>query len=215
MLQMSFKYGSTGVALQFQWAWLDVNEDQKSSVDGDEEIMIYCSLDIIPEFPILPIPVMELAQIVNSAMLACPEQPRGWMRYMYNYAKHHRIIQDLMLSKDEEVKCLVLKDMNFKSDRNHFVRPAQPYTEEKFKSRRIKAMYCYIKFLKKTLDLDLSMFWVKKELSKEQYHAIVDSCDSDDRALVKALSHPELRSRVDSKIDVRQSYKRGCIYRAY
>ena len=90
---MIFPQTKIGVALQFQWAWLNINEDPRSSVDKDEVIMIYCSVDIIPEFPIVPIPVMELAQIVNSAMLACPEQPRGWMRYMSNYAKHHRIIQ--------------------------------------------------------------------------------------------------------------------------
>ena len=105
--------------------------------------------------------------------------------------------------------------MNLCEERNHYVRPAQPSTEgEKFRSEEIKKIYCCIKYLKKALDLDLSSYWVKKELLKQEYRDIVESSlfnRGKDKALVAVLSQPEFRPKVAEKIDIEESNKRGFI----
>ena len=91
----------------------------------------------------------------------------------------------------------------------------------KFSSRRMKKIYSYIKFLKKVLHLDLSSYWVKKELLKPHYEVILSSwttgitleynysgdqihVDKDDKALVRILAQPEFKTKVEHKIDIQQ-----------
>ena len=45
-------------------------------------------------------------------------------------------------------------------------------------------MYCCIKFLKKVAGININSFWTKKELLREKYQEILDSCEDDDRAHV-------------------------------
>ena len=84
----------------------------------------------------------------------------------------------------------------------------------------MRTIYCYIKFIKKYVEgVELSSFWVKKELLKSHYTAILDSCregpdqrDRNDRALVVILSQPEFRSRIEnSRIDLGESSRLGKI----
>ena len=184
-----------GVALQFQWGM------------G----MTYASIDLIPVFPIVSISAMHLARLVNLAMLG-PERPYGWLRYLRNYVKHYKIIHDLVQSEGSFLTSVILKTINFQVDKNHHIRPAQPNTEEKFRTERMKNMYCYVKFLKKALGLDLSSFWVKKELLKDQYQWILDSTHDSDRALVQILSQPEFRSKVEARIDFQKSNETGEVH---
>ena len=117
--------------------------------------------------------------------------------------------------------------MTFFEGRNHHIKPSQEFTEAKFSSERMRCIYSYIKFLKKVLDLDLSSYWVKKELLKAEYQSILDSCtkgvnlifrpsnadsdstnlvaDRDDVALVKILSQPEFKVKFEGKIDFDES----------
>ena len=86
------------------------------------------------------------------------------------------------------------------------MRPAQPNTGgDKFRSDEMKKIYCCIKYLKKALDLDLSSYWVKKELLKQEYQKIVSGERDEDRALVAVLSQPEFRQKVADKIDIDES----------
>ena len=199
-----------GIALQFEWEW------------NDEKI--YCSIDLIPLFPIIGIDALELARLVNTAMLG-PEKPHKWLKYIYNYFKHYKII--IMESHQQndhqagKIDSVVLKTFNFQQGKNHHIRPAQPSSESgTFLSPRMKDIYCYIKFLKKAAGLDISSYWVKRELQNEQYQLIVDPINralhgygghADDLALVQVLSQPEFRSKVDGKIDFTESNKKGHI----
>ena len=172
---------------------------------------MYCSIDIIPEFPIVPMSAVELARMVNAAMLS-PEHPPGWLRYLMNYAKHYKIIHDLIESERGCIERVVLKTMNFTEGRNHHVRPAQPPTDEKkFTSERMKLIYCYVKFLRKVLRLDISSYWAKRELLKDKYNSILESSGTNDVALVRVLSQPEFASQVSGKIDLQDSNENGCI----
>ena len=145
--------------------------------------------------------------------MVSPDPPEKWLRCICNYAKHYKIIQDLIQSERGMIYSVVLKTMNFCEERNHHVRPSQPNTEGgKFQSEEMKTIYCCIKYLKKALDLDLSSYWVKKELLKREYKDIVDSAGSEkDRALVAVLSQPEFRPKVAEKIDIEESNREGWI----
>ena len=205
----------SGVALQFVF---------RENPWSDE---IYCSIDLIPMFPIEEIPTMELTCLINTSMLGI-NPPRGWLNYMFKYPKEYKIIEMLVKSGTGKVISVGLKTINFLDGRNYHIKPAQEFTEAKFSSRRMRRIYSYIKFLKKVLDLDLSSYWVKKELLKPQYKAILDSwttgislkyeysgdeiyIDKDDKALVRILAQPEFKMKVESKIDIQQSLQRGFI----
>ena len=204
-----------GLTLQFVWKW-----PGNEAIDAKD---IYTSIDIILEYAIMPISAIKLAKIVNTPIMLPGKQspPPGFIQYMGNYVMHYKV----NLSRDGYIYYVVLKEMNFFEGRNHHVRPAQPSIDggKKFSSERMKKMYGYIKFLKKNLaGLDLSSFGVKKELLKDQYEAILDSCKesgrwqmpmADDKALVAILSQPEFRSRVEgSRIDLDKSNEFGKIH---
>ena len=84
----------------------------------------------------------------------------------------------------------------------------------------MRKIFSYIKFLKKNVEgFKLSSFAVKKELLKDHYEAILDSCktnkgeDDNSRAVVAILSQPEFRSRVEgSIINLEKSNEKGKLY---
>ena len=216
-----------GITLQFEWQWLgdetlDKCERCKYSWGLNNRCCepqdIYASIDVIPEYAIDPIPAIVLAKTVNTPMVLPKDQPppKGFVKYLGNYDMHYKV----NLSQDGYIYYVVLKEMNFYDGQNHHIRPAQPSEDEgrKFSSERMRKIYCYIKFIKKTVKgLELSSFRVKKELLKDHYKAILATCkdnikDNDDRAVVAILSQPEFRSRVEgSKIDLEKSNREGRI----
>ena len=133
-----------------------------------------------------------------------PGHPRSWLRYMYNFAKHYRIMGHGM------IRDIILKTFSFlEGSPNHHVRPSSPFvTEMKFTSPKMREMYIYMKFLKKALDVDISSFWMKQELQHPQYESILDMSEND-RALVQLISMPGFRSRFEGKIDLQKSLKMG------
>ena len=193
------------------WKWVE-----RGRIKPWDKIKIYCSIDIIPEFPIEEISALLLAKMFNRAILSPEHCLKGRMNALSNYAIHYKVvIFDFSDTGEGKIKSVVLKTMNFREENNHHVRPAQPDNENghgKFRSESMKRIYIYIKFLKKVLHLNLSSFWVKKELMKEQYSSIVDSCDNEDTALVQIISQPEFRSKVAHKIDIQKSNSSGCIH---
>ena len=199
----------SGVALQFEYVWQDCN--------------IYCSIDLIPVFQIEPISTMKLTALIINGML-CNNPPEGWLKFLMKYPQEYKIIQELTESGKGYVHSINLKTMNFSSGNNYHIKPAQEFTVSKFSSNRMRDIYSYIKFLKKALNLDLSSYWVKKELLKPEYQSILDSCSKgrilytsqgdvdhvlhrDDLALVIILSQPEFKNKVEDKIDFHESFK--------
>ena len=102
-----------GITLQFVWKW-----------PGDEiskAAEIYASIDIIPEYAIVPIPAIRLAKLVNTHMVQ-PElsrPPFGFVRYLKNYDMHYKV----NLSQDGCIFNVSLKEMNFFEGRNHHIQP--------------------------------------------------------------------------------------------
>ena len=192
----------SGVALQFEWHYT-------------KNKRIYCSIDLIPVFHILRIPTMKLTKLINEHML-CENPPEGWLSFLFKYLKEYKIILELTECGSGYVISVGLKTMSFLMERNHHIKPAQEFTENKFSSERMKEVYGCIKFLKKVLHLDLSSYWVKKELLREEYQSILDSCTTghgkeDDFALLQVLSQPQLKAKLVEKIDFQESHKCGSI----
>ena len=79
-------------------------------------------------------------------------------------------------------------------------------------------IYTYIKYLKTALDLDISSYFIKNELKKDQYQKIMQSCITDeaktdqwDLALVTILFQIDFKSKLEGKIDIEKSSKNGYI----
>ena len=191
----------SGVVLQLEWG-----------------TKIYCSVDLIPVFHIEPISTMQLARLIMRNMLSI-EPPEGWLNFLFKYYKDYKIVQYLSQSGDGKVTSVGLKTMTFLERRNHHVKPAQDFTRDKFASPRMKDIYTYIKFLIQVLGLDLSSYWVKKELLKEEYSSLLDTwCDNggyggcvDDFALVQILSQPQFKPKFQSEIDFSESHRLGMV----
>ena len=189
-----------GVALQFQWM-------------QPKGHSIYTSIDLIPVFPIEPIAVMDLVRMVNTFMIG-PEHPIGWLAYLRSYWKHYKEIR----AGAEKINAVVLKTMNNQPGNNYYVRPSLPCTGEPFKNERTKIMYSYIKYFKKVLDLDISSYFVKNELNKDNYQSIMESCITNmtktgdvgwKLALMTILSQPDFESKIGEKIDLEESIRKG------
>ncbi len=146
-----------GACLQFEWSLSEV------------ENPIYCSMDLIPSFRVSPAGSMDIARMVNDAMLAA-DHPPGWDAYLRGYvgAEMHIKMGDAEIDNDA-VRSVGLKLLNDEGDRYYFVRPVQPMGGRKFLSRELKDVYCLIKVLKKVFGISrgLQMYMVKKKLRKE------------------------------------------------
>ena len=186
----------SGIVLQFVWEC------------DDNNVRIYCSIDLIPSFPITPIASLQLVKLIMANMLG-DNPPCGWLNFLFKYAKDYKLNLQLNQDQREDIRSVGLKTMNFFSGRNHFIKPAHDYNRAKFSSERMKNIYTYIKFLKKVLDLDLSSFLVKKELLKDKYQSILDGAEKDDVALLLILSEPEFRIKMENSIDFTESHRWG------
>ena len=155
---------------------------------------VYCSVDLIPMFKIKEMDAMKLSRIGNIAMLA-PDHPWGWFKYLMGVVRHDRVTQELA---DEiginTIKTVSLKTMNCNAGRNYYVRPGQVLGPEKFSNKDLKMSYIRIKLLSKVLDVNLNMYWVKKELrtfGRYQYRG----------NLFAVLSKGKFKTLLQDKID--------------
>ena len=159
----------TGFCLQFEWI-------------DDDRSPYYCSIDIVPVFPIKEKNPMDLARIIITAM-RMKDHPQGWFHQIRKYEVCDRIVKGI---QSPNVTSVVLKTMNCLEDRNYFIRPGQPLGWDKFPDAEIKDYYCRIKLMIKAKGVkNLGNYMVKKLLLKPEFH----SCDLDD-----ILDHEEFRS---------------------
>jgi hypothetical protein len=98
----------------------------------------------------------------------------------------------------ENHTAVLLKNLNWQSERNHFVRPGQHLGVEKFQSRDHRIVYCFIKALKKILSVDVSMYMVKKMMLTEQNHL---NGHNHYIAFFNIMSEPELKEKFVTKIN--------------
>jgi hypothetical protein len=175
-----------GGCLQFMW-------------DSDRG-KIYSSVDLVPTFEIKDVGALELARIVNTAMLE--QQPEAWFRYLQKYATSDLILTDLLDAEDKsnKISSVLLKQLNCETDKNYFVRPGQHLGVKKFSSESHHELYCYIKVLKKVLHVDLSQYMVKKLLLRPSEFSRGQAFNF----LYSTMCETELREKFESKIDYPQ-----------
>jgi hypothetical protein len=173
-----------GVCLQLFW----------QSGDG---FKIYCSIDLVPTFPIINMKALKLASIVNSAMIQT--QPPGWLRYLEKYAMSDVILTDLLdvEARSSEIGSVLLKQL---SGEQYFVRPGQNLGKEKFSSDPHHNVYCRIKALKSILKVDLSSYMVKKILLRPAEFMQGSINDF----LYSTMCQPELKEKFCKKIDYKK-----------
>ena len=177
-----------GICLQFQW---------RSSKDE----LIYMSMDIIPAYSLQEITSLGLAKIVNLGMLK-KFQPKGWFKYLTNYLECDMVMEDLLGIKSivPKNKSVFLKLLHSQSDL-HYVRPGQLIGQKKFQSNRHHLLYQHIKFFKKTFDLDINMFMVKKLLWKPEITMIYHETLVQREFVLRVISLPELRAHFEKVFD--------------
>jgi hypothetical protein len=169
-----------GIGLQFIWK-SDFGEN------------IYCSVDLVPTFPIMKIDTMKLARIVNLGMHK--ERPEGWLSYMTKYVKSDMIVPDLLDGVDSTTNSVLLKTMNTSLDQNYFVRPGQCLGVDKFRTERHTEAYSTIKALKQILSVKgLDNYMVKKLLLRPIEFQSEDYYDF----LFEVMSLPEIREQFQS-----------------
>jgi hypothetical protein len=169
-----------GIGLQFIW----------KSDFGDN---IYCSVDLVPTFPIMKIDTLKLARIVNLGMLR--ERPEGWLGYMTKYVKSDMIVPDLLDGVDAKTNSVLLKIMNTSLNRNYFVRPGQCLGVDKFRTDRHTKAYSTIKALKQILSVKgLDNYMVKKLLLRPIEFESEDYYDF----LFEVMSQSEIREKFKS-----------------
>ena len=158
----------TGFCLQFEW----IDDDDKP---------YYCSIDIVPVFPIREKDPIELANIIISAMRK-KGHPQGWFHQIRKYEVCDRIVKGI---KSPNVTSVVLKTMNCQEDKNYFIRPGQPLGWDKFPNDKIKEYYCRIKLMLKAKGIkNLGNYMVKKLLLKPEFQ---------NRTMFQILLHEEFK----------------------
>ena len=143
----------TGFCLQFEW------------IDDDGQ-PFYCSIDLVPVFPIEDKNPMDLARIINSAM-RMRNHPPGWFHQMRKYEVCDRIVKGI---NTPDVTSVVLKTMNCLEDKNYFIRPGQPLGWDKFPNNKCKDYYLRIKLVIKAKGIkNMGNYMVKKLLLKPEF----------------------------------------------
>ena len=160
-----------GFCLQFEWI-------------SDEGEAFYCSIDLVPVFPIKKISPTEVARIINTVMRQRGHPP-GWFFHFIKYFASDRIIDGL---QNPDITSVVLKTLNCQTDNNYFIRPSQLLGPNIFSNPAVKENYCRIKLLMKARDIKtFGSYMMKKLLLKPEYK---------DKTLKEILSSDEFKARL-------------------
>ena len=160
-----------GFCLQFEWI-------------SDEGEPFYCSIDLIPLFPIKKISPIEVARIINTVMRK-KGHPPGWFQYFMKYVLSDRIIDGL---QNPDIASVVLKTLNCQTDNNYFIRPSQLLGPSIFSNPVVKENYCRIKLLMKARDIKtMGSYMMKKLLLKPELK---------DKSLQEILNSDEFKARL-------------------
>ena len=172
---------------------------------GDKGNEVYSSIDLIPMFEVETILDTDLAKIDNDAMLGAGH-PSDWPKYLYSYCNTLQIVDIEFADSDLSLRNLtsvVLKAMNCHKERNYFVKPGQILGGKKIQHKGMRKAYCYLKALKKILDIDVSSFWMKKMLMSRPFSHIAEGWGEGlpEYILFDVLQSPEFKSLFSDAID--------------
>ena len=187
-----------GICLQFQWR----------SSDGE---LIYCSMDLILAYCIVEIESVELANIINTGFLRT-EQPDGTLKYLRNYIECDMVMEDLIKVKSDfqKNKTVFLKLLHSESNL-YYIRPGQLLGREKFPTKCHHLLYQQVKFFKKSFNLDINMYMLKKLLWKPEVMLLHFECLNQREFVLRVLSMPELKRHFEGIFDFRAWERRSSV----
>ena len=184
----------------------------------DDDLPVYCSIDLVPQFSIKPIQDLKLLNTVNKDMLL--HCPKNWFKYVIGYAGGVKFVRSIIADDGEGSDYLLhqvsLKILNYTEENYYYILPAEKWKEdwtEPFRSELLKEVYGNIKVLKKILREDnFKSFLCKKLLSKMEYSRLESQAGSGlrpgdtgdllpEKLLFHVLCQPEFKVKFHRKID--------------
>ncbi len=189
-----------GVCLQFEWLLHDPAASSKWPRWPSDRRSVYCSVDLVPAFNVEPINCIELARIVNSAMLFTERRPRGWVQQLNGYARADMVFCNAADS-GSPVKSVFLKLLNSSDDKYYYIRPGQCLSENKFRTDTLQLAYLFIKALKKSLGVEIDLYMVKKLFQTHSYVVSSSGCLTTGEVIFRVLTRPELKNKFARHVD--------------
>ena len=153
------------------------------------------TVDLVPVIPIQGQKVTDLFNLCTKTLFK--DRPAGWLKYLKGYIKRDRILpesyQDEFDKKVEDFVEVGMKLLNYESEKNFIIRPAQQMNIEQFSSNgKLKEIYARVKALKSYLKIDISSYFIKKIVLSENFKKGFG--DAEIRVGVfKLISHPDIR----------------------
>ena len=179
-----------GACLQFEWC----NARERAFAG----IPTYASIDLIPTFAIKTINSTDLARIANIGMITSPTE--GCLKFLKDYTMNgqsDRVLDDKNLP--QEIKGVILKTLNCRLERSYYIKPGQLMPDPTFFSKKMTSVYSSIKALKKLLNVEVSIYGVKKLMRQRNYERFASLSAHD--LLLQILSQPEIKAKFEGKID--------------
>ena len=116
--------------------------------------------------------------------------PKEWYSNLKKYLSTDRVLPEL----GNEVNKILIKLTNIGEEKNYMVQAGQHLTGEKFRSDRLKTVFCKVKVVKQMLGVDqLSNYLLKKILSAEEFVHIEEKTKGDNHLLYKILTHRSIK----------------------
>ena len=172
---------------------------------------LYTSVDLVPMFCTKPTYIRPFVKATNNAMLK-QGHPEEWYEILGKYLSTDKIVQGLG-SEEEYVSRVLLKLMNCQKENNYMVKAGQHLSSEKFQSERLKEVFCLIKVVKQSLEVDtINNYLLKKILAMPEFLQLDQETRDDGYLLYKVLSCSHLRHHFDKRINFEKYANTGTIY---
>ena len=170
-------------------------------IKKERKFELYTSVDLVPTFCVKPTNIWQFVKATNKAMLK-EDHPEEWYEILKKYLSTDKILQGLG-SETECVSRVLLKLMNCQKENNYMVKAGQHLSCEKFQSKRLKNVFCLIKVLKQSLQVDtIDNYLLKKILAMPEFLKLDQETKYDEELLYKVLANSHLKHHFEKHIDL-------------
>ena len=195
--KVTVSQNKVGICLQLGWKHKGFNYSVDNQTKHQEEFTLFTSVDLVPEFRTNPIKIRTFVKERNKGMLE-PGHPKEWCSNLEKYLSTDRVLHEL----GDDVKKILIKMCNVGEDKNYMVQAGQHLKGVKFRSERLKSVFCKVKALKQMLGVTgLSNYLLKKILASDEFVKLEEDTTGDNHLLFKVLTHQSIRNYFSGQID--------------
>ena len=127
-----------------------------------------------------------------------PGHPKEWYSNLEKYLSTDRVLREL----GDDVSKILIKMCNVGDDKNYMVQAGQHLKGDKFRSERLKSVFCQVKALKQMLGVSgFSNYLLKKILAGDEFVKIEEETSGDNLLLFKVLTHQSIKNYFSGHID--------------